>query len=266
MSFKQALASFFLITGMLLSTACPTVWSQGNSILEDTSSKPLKKLAIVIDDFGNSMEGSEEMLDLPVKLTVAVMPFLPTSKQDAELAHAKGHEVFIHMPMEPIRGKKSWLGPGAITTDLSDEEIRRRVEEAIAEVPYAVGMNNHMGSKATADERVMRIVLQVCKERGLIFLDSRTSDKSVISKLSRELGVRHVDNQLFLDEVYTVRHIAKQMRKLTKLLDHRDVCIAIGHVGPPGKKTAEVIRSSLPVLKQRAEFVTISGLLAGSNE
>jgi polysaccharide deacetylase 2 family uncharacterized protein YibQ len=89
-----------------------------------------KIVAFVIDDFGNNMAGTEEILSLPVPLTVAVMPFLPSTKQDAELAHQKGHDVFVHVPMEPVRGKRSWLGPGAITTDLSDDEIRSRVEKA----------------------------------------------------------------------------------------------------------------------------------------
>jgi len=125
-----------------------------------------KVIAFVIDDFGNNMSGTAEILALPVPLTVAVMPFLPSTKQDAELAHQKGHDVFVHMPMEPVKGKRSWLGPGAITTDLSDEEIRSRVQKAIDDVPHAIGMNNHMGSKVTANERIMRIVMQVVKERG----------------------------------------------------------------------------------------------------
>lgn len=128
-----------------------------------------KELAIVIDDFGNNMKGTEEMLNLPVPITAAIMPFLSTTERDARMAHEKGHEVIVHLPMEPKKGKKSWLGPGAITTDLSDEEIRKRVEQAIESVPYAVGMNHHMGSKATEDERVMRIVLSVCKDIELYF-------------------------------------------------------------------------------------------------
>ena len=84
---------------------------------------------------------------------------MPTTKQDAELAHKLGNDVIVHMPMEPNRGKPEWLGPGGIMTKLSDEEIRKRVEDAIHEVPFAIGMNNHMGSKVTADERVMSMVL-----------------------------------------------------------------------------------------------------------
>ena len=105
------------------------------------------------------------------------MPFLSSTKRDAELAFKNGHEVIVHLPLEPKKGKKSWLGPQGITTDLGDDEIRRRVEAAIQDVPHAVGMNHHMGSKATEDERVMRIVLEVCKKMGFFILIARQQGK-----------------------------------------------------------------------------------------
>lgn len=229
---------------------------------EGTEAPPVaKKAAIVIDDFGNQMQGTQEMLDLPIPFTVAVMPFLPTSKEDAELAHSRGKDVIIHMPMEPVKGKKSWLGPGAITTDLSDEEIRKRVEAAVDEVPHAVGMNNHMGSKVTADKRIMRIILQVCKERQLYFLDSRTTGKSVIGELAAELGVPTAANGLFFDDQYTMEHIMKQAELFKKKLDKHESLIAIGHVGPPGKKTAFALRKIIPQLDGKAEFVLVRDLV-----
>lgn len=222
---------------------------------------PRRKAAIVIDDFGNRMQGTEDMMELPVPFTAAIMPFLPTTKEDAELAHKHGRDVIVHLPMEPVKGKRSWLGPGAITTDLPDEEIRKRVVAAVEDVPYAIGMNNHMGSKATADPRVMRIVLEVCKERGLFFLDSRTSSKSVIGKLCAELGVKTASNHLFFDDVYTFEHISKQIEQFKKHTAKHDQCIAIGHVGPPGKKTASALRKALPQLEEKVEFVPVSSLL-----
>ncbi|MCY9663798.1 divergent polysaccharide deacetylase family protein [Paenibacillus alginolyticus] len=217
-----------------------------------------KKVAIVIDDFGNNMDGTKEMLDLPIQFTVAVMPFLPSSKQDAQLAHDKGHEVILHLPMEPVRGKKSWLGPGAITTDLSSDEIHKRIVAAIDDIPYVIGINNHMGSKATADERVMKILIDICKEKNLILLDSRTTPKSLIGKLAGQNGVPYSENQLFFDDLYTYSHISNQMVKFKKLIHQRDVVIAIGHVGPPGKKTAQVIKEAIPIIQKEATFVPIS--------
>lgn len=220
-----------------------------------------RTVAIVIDDFGNDMTGTEEMLKLPVKLTVAIMPFMPTTKRDAEEAYRLGHDVIVHMPMEPNKGKKKWLGPGALTTDLSDEEVRKRVEEAIADVPHAIGMNNHMGSKVTTDERMMRIILTVCKEHGLFFLDSRTTYKTVVSKIADEVGVPALSNDVFLDDVYTEQHIAKQVSQLNKLLETKANCISIGHVGPPGKKTAAVLKRSIPGMQSDAQFVKLSDMV-----
>ncbi|MGF9906198.1 divergent polysaccharide deacetylase family protein [Brevibacillus porteri] len=246
------LLALFLSFGSLPVTANPSV-----------EPKPAEKkmIAFVIDDFGNNMQGTEEILSMPVSLTIAVMPFLPSTKKDAELAHQKGHDVILHMPMEPMKGKRSWLGPGAITADLSDEEIRSRVEKAIDDVPHAIGMNNHMGSKITADERIMRIIMKVVKERGLIYLDSKTTDKSVASKVAAEMGVPFAENLYFLDDIYTVPHITKQMEKICQRIGNHPICIAIGHVGPPGKKTASVLRQYIPRIQKEAEFVTISKLI-----
>nr|WP_232066177.1 divergent polysaccharide deacetylase family protein [Bacillus sp. KH172YL63] len=219
------------------------------------------ELAIVIDDLGNDMQGTEEILNLPVTLTIAVMPFLPTTREDAEKAHRNGHEVIVHLPMEPVSGKASWLGPGAITTSLSDEEIKQRVEQAIDEVPHAVGINHHMGSKATADERVMRIVLDTCKERGLFYLDSKTTGKSVIPKLAEEIGVPYLENELFFDDIYTLQHIGKQARLLSKELDNDDATIAIGHVGVTGIKVATMLKEFLPVYETKATIVPLSDLI-----
>lgn len=220
-----------------------------------------KELAIVIDDFGNNMDGSKEMLELSVPLTVAIMPFLPTTKEDAELAHKKGHEVIVHLPMEPKHGKKSWLGPGAITTDMSDEEIKSRVEKAVESVPFAVGMNHHMGSKATEDERVMRIILEVCKERSLYYLDSKTAKKSVIPKLAEELSVPYLENDMFFDHIYSERHIYKQASRLAQILDHHNQIIAIGHVGITGDKVVSALKTYLPEYEKQAQIVPLSSLL-----
>ncbi|NLP50173.1 divergent polysaccharide deacetylase family protein [Bacillus sp. RO1] len=222
---------------------------------------PSNKVAIVIDDFGNNMKGTEEILHLPVPLTVAVMPFLSTTKQDAELAHQLGHEVILHLPMEPLKGKRSWLGPGAITSNLSNEEIYKRVNDAIDSVPYAVGINNHMGSKITADKRIMKIILGICKERNLYYLDSKTTKKSVVAELATELGVPFLENELFFDEVYTTNHIVKQTNQLIKKTEVDDSIIAIGHVGIVGEKTASVLKQYIPKLQEKAEIVTLSNIL-----
>jgi polysaccharide deacetylase 2 family uncharacterized protein YibQ len=221
-----------------------------------------KRVAIVIDDFGNNMTGTTEMMALKVQFTVAVMPFLPTTHRDAEWAHSLGHNVIVHLPMEPIRGLSRWLGPGAITTSLSDADIRTRVNAAIDDVPHAVGMNNHMGSKVTADPRVMKVVLEVCHDRGLFFLDSRTNYKSVVTKLADQLQVRTLDNHIFLDDQYTLQHINKQVALISTFLLKHDECVVIGHVGPPGQKTAAAINQASRKLADKLEFVSLLQMLS----
>lgn len=223
---------------------------------------PVKRAAIVIDDFGNDMHGTKEMMNLPIPITVAVMPFLPTTKRDAEWAHKAGHEVIVHMPMEPKSGKMDkWLGPGAITTNLTDNEIRQRINAAIDDVPYAVGMNNHMGSKVTGDSRVMRIILEECQKRRVFFLDSHTNYRSVALKHASKIGVPCIENHIFLDDINTKQHISKQMKLLQEHLKEHDQCVVIGHVGSR-KKTAEVLGEVIPQLRNEIEFVPVSKLMS----
>lgn len=218
---------------------------------------PLHKLAVIIDDFGNGQKGTDEMLNLPVKITVAVMPFLPTSKSDAERAYKQGHDVIIHMPMEAMQGRADWLGPGAITSKMTDEEVRKRMEEAIDHVPHAVGMNNHMGSKITGDERIMSVVLDVCKERGLFFIDSKTNYYSVTGKLADEKGMPNIVNDIFLDDVHTVKHVAKQLKSAALHAEKNKTCITIGHVGAFGDRTAAALKGSIPELQTKVQFIGI---------
>lgn len=233
--------------------------SEVEANISESQAKP--KVAIIIDDFGNGQKGTKEMFEMPVKLTVAIMPFLPTSHSDAELAHKQGHDVIVHMPMEPKTGKSSWLGPGAITADLSDAEVRKKVEAAIDDIPYAVGMNNHMGSKITGDNRIMSIVLAVCQERGLFFVDSKTNYHSIVSQLAVQRGMPPVNNNIFLDDAHTISHISKQLREVESWAVKNRYCITIGHVSAAGDKTAETIRTRIPQMKERVEFVGIRDLV-----
>ena len=240
---------------VLMMLAAPTI---GVGLDKDS---PRKKVAVVIDDFGNGMKGTQAMIDMPIKLTVAIMPFLSTTKRDAELAHAAGHDVIVHMPMEPKRGKRSWLGPGALMAHMTDEQVRDAVERAIGDVPHAIGMNNHMGSKVIEDERIMRIVLEVCQERNLFFLDSNTSMHSVTLKVGEQIGLPVVRNRMFFDHIGSQRHISEQIRRLDSYMDKHDNCIAIGHVGVSGELMAEALRLSIARFAQKFEFVGVSTLV-----
>ncbi|WP_372238355.1 divergent polysaccharide deacetylase family protein [Paenibacillus sp. FSL R5-0765] len=233
----------------------------GHTAAASESTSNHKRLAIIIDDVGNDMKGTAEILAMPVKLTVAVMPFLPTTKKDAIAAHEKGMDVIVHMPMEPKKGRPEWLGPGAITSNLTDEEVRSRVEKAIDDVPHAIGMNNHMGSKITSDKRIMSIVLDVCKEWGLFFVDSRTNFRSVVGELAVSKNMPPVGNDIFLDDQNSKQHIRKQLDLAAQRAIDKNICVVIGHVGHSGMNTSAVIRESVSHLQNQVQFVGIGDLV-----
>nr|WP_237176051.1 divergent polysaccharide deacetylase family protein [Paenibacillus xylanexedens] len=233
----------------------------GHTAAASESPSNHKRLAIIIDDVGNDMKGTAEILAMPVKLTVAVMPFLPTTKKDAIAAHEKGMDVIVHMPMEPKKGRPEWLGPGAITSNLTDEEVRSRVEKAIDDVPHAIGMNNHMGSKITSDKRIMSIVLDVCNERGLFFVDSRTNFRSVVGELAVSKNMPPVGNDIFLDDQNSKQHIRKQLDLAAQRAIDKNICVVIGHVGHSGMNTSAVIRESVSRLQNQVQFVGIGDLV-----
>lgn len=209
-------------------------------------------IAVVIDDFGNDSEGTEAMLNLDIPITAAVMPFLPTSVKDSQSAHDKGHEVILHLPMEPKKGKISWLGPRGITTNLLDDEIELRVEDAIKELKYAEGINNHTGSKAMKNERVVKAVLRVAKKYNLLFLDSKTTADSKGKEVCNELQVPYLERNIFLDNNNNVNAIENQLEKASDLALKKGYAIVIGHVGPAGgNNTVKALKNKIHSIEEK---------------
>jgi N-acetylmuramoyl-L-alanine amidase CwlD len=221
------------------------------------------KVAIVIDDFGQSNpRGLKEILTVDRPLTFAVMPNLEYSRQQAALAAKRGYEVIVHLPMQPLRGKASWLGPGAITSNMTPEEIRNQVRRDFDQVPYASGFNNHMGSLITAREDLIRPVLEVAREKGFYVLDSRTSEESKIVPLAQSMCIAYAQRDIFLDDVKSTAYIKKQLHLLADEALAKGSAIGIGHVGLGGEKMARAIKEMLPVMEARGiEFVYLSELL-----
>ncbi|GAE30796.1 divergent polysaccharide deacetylase family protein [Halalkalibacter hemicellulosilyticus] len=210
------------------------------------------QVAIIIDDFGGHVKGVKSFLRGDIPITVAIMPFLEHSTEQAELAHSVGLEVMIHLPMEPKKGKASWLGENAITSDLSKKEIRKRVTEAIDNVPYAKGLNNHMGSKIVENEQIMRTILEVVKEHDLYIIDSGTSSKSHIPTLAEEMNIPYASRDLFLDDTHSSHnHVSNQMMKLLAIAQKKKTAIAIGHVGIEGDETYKGISDCLPLFNEK---------------
>jgi uncharacterized protein len=228
--------------------------------------KEMKQLraAIIIDDFGGGSGGVQDFLEGDIPITAAVMPFTENSTKHAEWAHKNGFEVMVHLPMQPKRGKRSWLGPKPITVDLSPEEVKQRVEEALKSVPYAVGMNNHMGSLAVENEAIVRAIVEVAKERKLFIVDSGTSPGTKFPKVAKELGVPLLSRDVFLDDISSSAHVRKQMIRLAKVTEIKGSGIAIGHVGVTGKVCSIGVFQAMDEFKKRnIKIVPVSELFDG---
>ena len=154
------------------------------------------KLAIVIDDIGYHPKEDAEILAMPKEISVAIIPAAPYAKIRNQEAKAQNHDILIHMPMQPVSNIK--IEEGGLTLGLSEAQVNERVKKAKAIVPNAIGMNNHMGSAATADATLMTYLMTALREQHLFFLDSRTIGKSVAGKIAKEQGVRVLDRHIFL--------------------------------------------------------------------
>ncbi|MDG5787715.1 divergent polysaccharide deacetylase family protein [Evansella sp. AB-P1] len=221
------------------------------------------KAAIIIDDFGGNTGGVKKFFEADIPITVAIMPFLDGSTEQANLANTLGLEVMIHLPLEPKKGKKSWLGPLPITSDLDTQEVKRRVRKAIEDVPNAKGLNNHMGSKIVGNERIVRAILEVAKEHNLYVIDSGTSGDSVLPTIAKELDIPFAVRDSFLDDSFSSRdHVYKQMLHLCNIAKSRGSAIAIGHVGVKGIDTFHGINDALPHFEEKnVSIVPVSHLL-----
>lgn len=219
-------------------------------------------LAIVIDDFGNHSEGTDAMLALGIPITAAIMPFMSTSKEDMEKVIQNKKEAIIHLPMEPEVGKASWLGPRGIVTTLSDEEIKNRVKDAVKELDKAKGINNHMGSKAVQDRRVMDNIIEIAASNNLFFLDSKTTAKTIAGESCKSKGVKYYSRDIFLDNVKDVKSIEKQLDKAGKVALEKGYAIAIGHVGVEGGSiTVQAIKNKYKELENKGiKFVFLSDI------
>lgn len=214
------------------------------------------RLALVIDDCGLTMDGIAELLALDQPITFAVLPYHRYSAAIARQAVEQGKQVILHLPLESVGGVRA--EPATITTAMTQEQIKSATREAVAAVPHIIGVNNHQGSKATADGRVITAVLTVLQEQNLFFLDSRTSAGSVAYRSAKNLGMRAVENDHFIDNSSDVEAIKRELRTAAKLALSQGEAVAIGHIRP---HTVSAIRDMVPELESMGvQFVFVSGL------
>lgn len=213
------------------------------------------RLAVVIDDMGRSIGRLDDIIALDVPITIAVLPHLSRSTEVTAKATEQGLQVLLHMPMEPVNVEVNDPGRGAIFTEMSDEEVRSIVLDALETLPGIIGLNNHMGSKFTADEEKMKVVLDVLKSKDLFFLDSKTIAKSVGLESARELNVKAAARDVFLDNEQDQVYIEGQLRKALALAKRKGTAIAIGH---PYPETIDAIKAVMA--EGDFEGVTIVGV------
>jgi uncharacterized protein len=216
------------------------------------------RVAIIIDDMGASMQDLQALLSIKVPLTFSVIPSLAHAKGVAEAAHGAGAEVMVHMPMEPEGYPKQRMESIGLLLAMDDQEIAKRVTGYFGSVPFAVGANNHMGSRFTQDPEKMEAVLKVLKGKGMFFVDSKTSPASVGGQVARQLGVKTASRQVFLDNVQNEAAIGKQLEQVAAVARKKGSAIAICH---PHPATIRTLKAMLPELeKSGITFVHASGL------
>ncbi len=225
------------------------------------SSGAVARVAIVIDDVGFEERSVRELSSLGLPLTFAILPRQRYSKSLAAELRARGHEVILHLPMEPRDYPDRDPGAGAVDGGMDAGEVAAAVDRDLQDVPQAVGVNNHMGSRATADPRVMREVLEVLHRRGLYFLDSRTTRDTVAFQMARSMGIPAVERSVFLDDRREASYIEGQVRGLLRKARKEGSAVAIGH---PDPVTVRALRRSLGLLRSADIHVVPASELAGA--
>lgn len=215
------------------------------------------KLAIVIDDFGYRTKEDNQILALPTPVTIAILPDSPHGQLVANKAHQQGREILIHMPMKPL--SKQPLEKNTLAPSMSAEEVDRIIKRAISQVPYAVGMNNHMGSDMTSNLNGMRHVMSSLSQSNFFFLDSVTIGNTQAVKAANEFGVPVVRRHIFLDNHQSEEETRDQLNKAVNYARKHGYAIAIGH---PHPSTVRALQKYLPQLPNDIELVAVSSLLS----
>ena len=226
--------------------------------VETESKKPdLPKVAIIIDDMGYDEVLGEQLLTFPIELTFSFLPFAPYTRKLERLAHRAGKTVFLHLPLEPKDGTFN-PGCGALYLQDSPEKQREKIAKALQEVPHAVGVNNHMGSRFTEDKPAMANIMQEIKDRSLVFVDSFTTPGSVGLQAAHQAGVKSIGRSVFLDNVLDEEKICDQLEQLVRVSEKNGRAIGIGH---PHRETVVAVAKCGEKYLTRVQYVGVREIL-----
>lgn len=214
------------------------------------------KIAIIIDDIGNS-QYHRNFTKLPTSVSFSILPFTPYSKELAKYANQQNREVLLHIPMQAHQ-HNHLLGKGALTLAMNKGQHQQMLNKAIAAVPYAIGVNNHMGSKLTEQIPSMQWTMQLLAQQGYFFVDSRTSVNSVAESSAMIAGLPSLRRHVFLDNIRTPEAMEKQFQQALKHSKKEPYTIIIAH---PYPETFEFLAKRLTELGKAHQLVSISALI-----
>ncbi|GHV01485.1 hypothetical protein FACS189483_11520 [Spirochaetia bacterium] len=213
----------------------------------------------IIDDAGNNLRELEPFLKFSGPLTIAVLPGLPNSAEAARRIRAAGKEVFLHQPMEALGGQNP--GPGAVYTGMSSGEIRAIIERNLDEIGPVAGINNHQGSRVSMDEAAMETVLAICRERGICFLDSRTTADTVAPRGAKRMGIAIGGRDVFLDNIQERASMIRYVSDGLGRAETRGAAVMIGHTWSPD--LAPVLETLYPELLDQGYTLTTASRYMG---
>ena len=226
---------------------------------QKTSSEHKGEIALIIDDFGYRQDMIAEFAAIRRSFTFSVIPFKSFSKEAAAKGLASGHQVMLHLPMEPLSGLDAAEAPSTVRVGMSAAQIRELIDRSTASLPGVTGVNNHQGSRATADRKTMEEVMKSLKEKNLFFVDSRTNGQSVAADTARRDKVKTAENDLFIDGLAEVEYVKKHLRTAGEVALRMGSITVIGHARPT---TAAALRELIPELEDRGiRFVFVSQLV-----
>ncbi len=224
---------------MAAAASSAETWRRNAVPFRDLNSRPL--VAVVIDDVGLDRPRSKRAWELPGPLTMSFLPYAKDLREQAKAARAKGHELMLHLPMEP--SGRNDPGPGALLVSLPDAELRQRTNAALDSFDGFAGVNNHMGSRFTAFKPGMETALRQFKGRGLMFLDSKTSAQSLGDQVAQEMGVPSIVRHIFLDDDESLDAVRRKLAEAEAVARRQGFVVVIGH---PHEATLQALNEWLP--------------------
>jgi polysaccharide deacetylase 2 family uncharacterized protein YibQ len=218
----------------------------------------LPRVAIIIDDLGYDQKIAEKFLELDAAFTFSILPFSPFQKKIAHRAQDKGLEIMLHLPMEPMEYPAVNPGPGALLTTMSPDQLISQLEKNLETLPSIKGVNNHMGSKLTTESSQLYQIFSILKKRGLFFVDSRTTAKTLCEPSARMFRVPFAQRDVFIDHRQQPEFIRQQIIRLIEIANRHGEAVGIAH---PHGATYTILKEMLPDLKEKVQLVPASNIV-----